>query len=54
MPETAATIGFERRWSTLLSKSRDEFVEAISDVPPKPEALEEILRVNQGRQEAQR
>jgi hypothetical protein len=32
-----------------LSASRDEFVEALSDVPPKPEAMQQILRINQGR-----
>ncbi len=44
----SSTIAFERRWNPLLSRSRDEFVEALSDVPPKPAAMEEILRVNQG------
>ena len=39
----------EKRWNTLLSASRDEFVAALSDVPPKPAAMDEILRVNQGR-----
>lgn len=34
----------------LLSKSRDEFVDALSDVPPKPAAMEQILRINQGRE----
>lgn len=47
----SSTIAFEKRWNPLLSKSRDEFVDALSDVPPKPEAMEQILRVNQGRQE---
>jgi hydroxyacylglutathione hydrolase len=41
---------FERRWNPMLSKSRDEFVDALSDVPPKPAAMEQILRVNQGRE----
>jgi hydroxyacylglutathione hydrolase len=45
----SSTIGFERRWNPLLAKSRDEFVDALSDVPPKPAAMEEILLVNQGR-----
>ncbi len=47
----SSTIAFEKRWNPLLSKSREEFVDALSDVPPKPEAMEQILRVNQGRQE---
>jgi hypothetical protein len=40
---------FEKRWNVLLAKSRDEFVDIVSDVPPKPEATEHILRTNQGR-----
>jgi glyoxylase-like metal-dependent hydrolase (beta-lactamase superfamily II) len=48
----SSTIAFEKRWNTLLSKSRAEFVEALSDVPPKPEAMEQILRVNRGRPQA--
>jgi glyoxylase-like metal-dependent hydrolase (beta-lactamase superfamily II) len=50
----SSTIAFERRWNPLLSKSRDEFVDALADVPPKPAAMEEILRVNQGRGEVGR
>jgi glyoxylase-like metal-dependent hydrolase (beta-lactamase superfamily II) len=48
----SSTIAFEKRWNALLSKSRAEFVEALSDVPPKPEAMEQILRVNRGRPQA--
>lgn len=47
-------LPFEPRWNPLLSSSRDELVEALSDVPPKPAAMEQILRANQGRQEAER
>jgi glyoxylase-like metal-dependent hydrolase (beta-lactamase superfamily II) len=50
----SSTIAFEKRWNTLLSKSRDAFIEALSDVPPKPAAMEQILRLNQGRGEAPR
>jgi hydroxyacylglutathione hydrolase len=46
----SSTIGFEKRWNPLLSKSRAEFIEAIKDVPPKPAAMEQILRINQGRE----
>jgi glyoxylase-like metal-dependent hydrolase (beta-lactamase superfamily II) len=46
----SSTIAFERRWNPLLSKSRAEFVTALSDVPPKPAAMEQILRINQGRE----
>jgi hydroxyacylglutathione hydrolase len=45
----SSTIVFEKRWNPLLSKSRDEFIDALADVPPKPAAMEEIMRVNQGR-----
>jgi glyoxylase-like metal-dependent hydrolase (beta-lactamase superfamily II) len=48
----SSTIAFERRWNPLLSKSRDEFVAALADVPPKPSAMEQILRINQGREGA--
>lgn len=47
----SSTIAFEKRWNPLLSKSRDEFVDALADVPPKPEAMEQILRIHQGREE---
>lgn len=46
----SSTIAFEKRWNPLLSKSREEFVDALSDVPPKPAAMEQILRINQGRE----
>jgi len=48
----SSTIAFEKRWSALLSKNREEFVDALSDVPPKPAEMEDILRVNQGRERA--
>lgn len=45
----SSTIAFEKRWNPLLSKAREDFVNALSDVPPKPAEMEHILRVNQGR-----
>ena len=45
----SSTIAFEKRWNPLLSQSREEFIDAIKDVPPKPAAMEQILRINQGR-----
>jgi hydroxyacylglutathione hydrolase len=45
----SSTIAFERRWNPLLGKSREEFVEALADVPPKPAEMEQILLENQGR-----
>ncbi|MBE7481559.1 MAG: MBL fold metallo-hydrolase [Polyangiaceae bacterium] len=44
----SSTIAFEKRWNPLLSLSRDAFIDALADVPPKPAAMEEILRVNRG------
>jgi glyoxylase-like metal-dependent hydrolase (beta-lactamase superfamily II) len=47
----SSTLAFEKRWNPLLSKSREEFVNALSDVPPKPAEMEQILRTNRGRAE---
>lgn len=44
----SSTIAFERRWNPLLSQSRDEFIAALCDVPPKPAEMQEILRANRG------
>lgn len=45
----SSTIAFEKRWNPLLSKPREEFIDALSDVPPKPAEMERLLRANQGR-----
>lgn len=47
----SSTIAFEKRWNPLLAKSREEFIDALCDVPPKPAAMEQILRINQGRED---
>ena len=44
----SSTLGFEKRWNPLLSTSRDEFVAAVREVPPKPAEMERIVRVNCG------
>lgn len=44
----SSTIAFEKKFNPLLSRTRDEFVEALSDVPPKPEFMEATLRKNRG------
>lgn len=49
----SSTIAFEKRWNSLLSKTREDFVDALSDVPPQTAELERILRRNQGRPEPQ-
>lgn len=46
----SSTIAFEKRWNPLLSKSREEFIDALSEVPPKPAEMAQILRINQGRE----
>lgn len=45
----SSTIGYELRWNPLLSKSREEFIAAISQVPAKPEEMANILLANRGR-----
>jgi hydroxyacylglutathione hydrolase len=45
----SSTIGFEKRFNPMLSMTREAFVEALSDVQPKPAEMERILRQNQGR-----
>jgi glyoxylase-like metal-dependent hydrolase (beta-lactamase superfamily II) len=44
----SSTLGFEKRWNPLLSKGREDFVAAVSEVPPKPPEMERMLRVNRG------
>ena len=45
----SSTIAFERRWNPMLSLDREAFVEASSDVPPKPHEMEAVLAFNRGR-----
>ncbi len=45
----SSTVAFERRWNTLLSRGRAEFIDAVVDVPAKPAEMERILLVNRGR-----
>lgn len=45
----SSTLASERRWNALLSKSREEFIEALEEVTAKPAEMERILRLNQGR-----
>jgi hydroxyacylglutathione hydrolase len=47
----SSTLAFEKRWNPLLSRPKDEFVAAIVEVPPKPEAMTRILSKNRGRAE---
>lgn len=43
-----STIAFERRWNPMLSLARDAFLEALADVPAKPDGMEQILAFNRG------
>ena len=45
----SSTIAFEQRFNPLLSQSREDFIEAIVEVPPKPAEMERILEFNRGR-----
>jgi glyoxylase-like metal-dependent hydrolase (beta-lactamase superfamily II) len=44
----SSTIAFERRWNPMLSLDRGDFIDALTDVPPKPIAMERILAANRG------
>jgi hydroxyacylglutathione hydrolase len=44
----ASTIAFEKRWNPMLSKDRQAFIEALADVPPKPEQMQQIRAFNRG------
>ncbi len=45
----SSTLAFERRWNAMLGMTRDAFIAALIDVPPKPAGMERILLENQGR-----
>lgn len=44
----ASTIAFEKRWNRMLSLSREAFVAALADVPPKPSEMERVMAFNRG------
>jgi hydroxyacylglutathione hydrolase len=43
-----STIGFERRWNPMLALDREAFIDALTEVPPKPADMEGILAANRG------
>ena len=47
-----STLAFEKRWNSMLSLDRQAFVEALSDVPPKPAEMERVLAFNRGHEQA--
>ena len=48
----STTIGFEKRFNRTLALARDEFVEAVAVVPPKPEGSDAIMEFNRGERTA--
>jgi glyoxylase-like metal-dependent hydrolase (beta-lactamase superfamily II) len=48
-----STIAFERRWNPMLSLDRDAFIDALAEVPPKPDEMEQILAFNRGHADTQ-
>jgi len=42
------TLGFEKRWNSMLAVDRATFVERLADVPPKPTDMERVLAFNRG------
>lgn len=49
----ASTLAFEKRWNPTLSLERQAFIDALSDVPPKPAEMESVLSFNRGTQKAE-
>ena len=47
-----STLAFEKRWNSMLSLDRHGFIEAFSDVPPKPAEMKHVLAFNRGHEEA--
>ena len=48
----ASTLASEKRWNAMLSLDRQGFIEALSDVPPRPAEMEHVLAFNRGTGEA--
>lgn len=45
-----STIGFEKRWNSVLSLDRESFVETVgANIPERPAGMELIVQANQGR-----
>ena len=47
-----STLAFEKRWNAMLSLDREGFMEALSNVPPKPAEMERVLAFNRGLEQA--
>ena len=48
-----STLAFEKRWNPMLSFDRQRFIDALSDVPPKPAEMARVVAFNQGREKAE-
>jgi hydroxyacylglutathione hydrolase len=44
----SSTIAFEKQWNQMLSIDRECFIEALADVPKKPNEMDQILSFNRG------
>jgi glyoxylase-like metal-dependent hydrolase (beta-lactamase superfamily II) len=47
----SSSLAIEKRWNPMLKLSRRDFVDALTEVPPKPAEMEGILRFNRGESE---
>jgi hydroxyacylglutathione hydrolase len=45
----SSTIGYEKRWNSMLALDREAFVRQVSNVPAKPAEMERILAFNRGK-----
>lgn len=45
----SSTIAFEKRWNSLLSSSREQFIEELQDVLVKSPEMQQMMQLNQGR-----
>jgi glyoxylase-like metal-dependent hydrolase (beta-lactamase superfamily II) len=45
----SSTIGYEKRWNSMLRVDREAFIDKLSNVPGKPAEMEQILAFNSGR-----
>jgi hypothetical protein len=43
-----STLAFEKHWNRMLSLDRQAFVDGLTNVPPKPADMEEIVAFNRG------
>ncbi|MGE4049405.1 MAG: hypothetical protein AB7F35_31525, partial [Acetobacteraceae bacterium] len=45
----SSTLGFEKRWNSALALDKAAFVDALTrDIPPRPAAMDAMVRANLG------